>query len=162
MIDTQSRHDVYIRGGAMLRLVIDTTPASRQETVAWERAEARAWPGLESAAPAGWAADVGLAARMTDDGVVLSWAATGRRYFSRAIGLGVLRPAGAEVIEDVIGAWRRAGIDAFLLQSMPHCRPGDFVERLEAHGLAPFDRQDRVVRRVDASVVPVARDRDLH
>src|SRR5690348_5030447 len=145
----------------MLQLAIDTRPARRAETVAWERAEARAWLDLYSAAPVAWARSVGLHARTSEDGVVLAWAATGRRYFSRAIGLGVLRPASAATVAEIVRTYERDGIHAFLLQSMPDCRPGSYVRLLAGHGLEPFDRPARVVRGFDASVVPAAGERDL-
>jgi hypothetical protein len=78
--------------------------------------------------------------------LVIRWAATGRRYFSRAIGLGVVEPATEAALDDILDGYRDAGIDMFLLQSLPHCRPGDYEGWLRDRGLQPFDRQDRVVR----------------
>ena len=52
---------------------------------------------------------------------MLSWAATGRRYFSRTIGLGVVSPASTEAIDDNLREYANAGITMFLFQSLPHC-----------------------------------------
>jgi hypothetical protein len=77
---------------------------------------------------------------------VIRWAATGRRYFSRAIGLGVLEPATPEQLDEILGVWEGAGIDMFLVKSMPQCKPVGYDELLRSRGLEPFDRQDRIIR----------------
>ena len=73
--------------------MIDTAPVDAQAAAAIEAAEARAWTDVYSAAPEDWAAEVGLGFREVAGALVIQWAATGRRYFSRAIGLGVIEPA---------------------------------------------------------------------
>jgi len=126
--------------------VIDTSPVDLSAAIAIEAAEARAWTDLYAAAPAAWAEAVGLDTRGVAGAVVLSWAATGRRYFSRAIGLGVITPASAEAIDLILDGYEEAGISMFLLQSLPHCRPAQYEGWLGERGLEPFDAQDRVVR----------------
>ena len=111
-----------------------------------EAAEAGAWADLYAAAPADWAAQVGLGTREIGGTLVLHWAATGRRYFSRAIGLGVVRPASEPELDAVLAVWDELGIDMFLVQSLPGCRPEAYEDWLAARGLAPFDAQDRMVR----------------
>jgi len=126
--------------------VIDTSPVDLSAAIAIEAAEARAWTDLYAAAPADWAAAVGLDTREVAGALVLSWAATGRRYFSRAIGLGVTAPTSAEAINLILDGCEEAGISMFLLQSLPHCRPTQYESWLRERGLEPFDAQDRVVR----------------
>ena len=106
----------------------------------------RAWADCYAAAPPDWAETVGLGASEVGGALVIRWAATGRRYFSRAIGLGVTQPATELVIDEILRGWEEAGITMFLLQSMPHCRPAQYEEWLRERGLEPFDAQDRVVR----------------
>jgi len=125
---------------------IDTSPLESRATAAIESAEARAWADVYSAAPADWAAEVGLGFREVAGALVIQWAATGRRYFSRAIGLGVVEPASGEAIDEILRGWDEAGISMFLLQSLPHCLPADYEGLLRERGLEPFDAQDRVVR----------------
>ena len=125
---------------------IDTSVVSRRTAAAIEAAEARAWADLYAAAPAGWAETAGLASRWVGGTLVLSWAATGRRYFSRAVGLGLVEPATEAAVDEILAGWERAGIARFLLQSLPHCRPEGFEEMLAARGLEAFDAQDRLVR----------------
>jgi hypothetical protein len=134
---------------------IDTTPVDRRTAAAIEGAEARAWTDLYAAAPARFARAAGLDSRQIDGTVVLRWAASGRRYFSRTIGLGVAAPATAAGIDRVLEHYRRAGISMFLLQSLPHCRPAAYEGWLLERGLEPFDAQDRVVR--GAQPVPAPR-----
>lgn len=125
---------------------IDTTPVDLATAAAIESAEARAWADLYAAAPAQFAEEAGVDRREVHGALVLSWAATGRRYFSRAIGLGVTQPATPQAIAEIIGGWERAGIDTFLLQSLPHCRPAEYESWLHDRGVTAFDAQDRVVR----------------
>jgi hypothetical protein len=125
---------------------IDTTPVNLRAAAAIEDAEARAWRDLYAAAPADFAAAAGVGQRELGGALVLSWRATGRRYFSRAIGLGVAEPASPELLDEILRGWEDAGIAMFLLQSLPHCRPAGYEAMLRERGLEPFDAHDRVVR----------------
>jgi hypothetical protein len=125
---------------------MDTRPVDVATARRIEQAEARAWEDCYAAAPAAFAAQVGLDTREVDGATVISWAATGRRYFSRAIGLGVTRPTTEQAIDEIIRGYADAGIAMFLLQSLPHCRPAEYEAWLGERGLEPFDSQDRVIR----------------
>jgi hypothetical protein len=125
---------------------IDTRGVGRRAAAAIEAAEARAWADLYAAAPADFAQDAGVGFRTVAGALVLRWAATGRRYFSRVIGLGVSQPATEAAIDDVLAGYREAGIEMFLLQSLPHCRPAQYEDWLRERGLSPFDAQERVIR----------------
>jgi hypothetical protein len=131
---------------ASLLREIDTRPVTLGVAAAIEAAEADAWQDLYAAAPADWAARVGIDSRRVGGALVLSWGATGRRYFSRVIGLGVSAPASETAIDSILDGYERAGISKFLLQSLPHCRPGRYEEWLRERGLEPFDQQDRITR----------------
>jgi hypothetical protein len=120
---------------------IDAETAARLET-----AEARAWRELWSAAPEMFATAAGIRTREVAGALVLHWAASGRRYFNRAIGLGVIEPATPAAIDEILAGYRQAGISMFLLQALPHCRPAEYEHWLRQRGLRPFDAQDRVVR----------------
>ena len=133
---------------------IDISPLDLRAVSAIEAAEARAWADVYSAAPADWAAKAGLGFREVAGALVIQWAATGRRYFSRAIGLGVIEPASGEGIDEILRGWDEAGISMFLLQSLPHCRPEGYEELLRERGLEPFDAQDRVYRDGGPLAVP--------
>jgi hypothetical protein len=111
-----------------------------------ERAEMRAWADCYAAAPSDWAESVGLGTREVGGALVIRWAATGRRYFSRVIGLGVTEPATEVAIDEILRGYDAAGITMFLLQSMPACRPAEYEGWLRERSLEPFDAQDRVVR----------------
>ena len=125
---------------------MDTGPVDSRTAAGIEAAEARAWADCYSAAPADWAESVGLGTREVGGALVIRWAATGRRYFSRVIGLGVTEPATEEAIDEIVRGYEDAGITMFLFQSMPHCRPADYEDWLRGRGLEPFDAQDRVFR----------------
>jgi hypothetical protein len=134
-----------------------------RSAASYEAAEANAWADLYAAAPAAWAADAGIGARNVGGALALRWAASGRRYFSRVIGLGVLEPASRAAIEEILEGYERAGITMFLLQSLPACRPLEYESWLRGVGLEPFDAQQRVVRNgspLAVSSTP-AGDRDL-
>lgn len=138
-----SRSVVYFRGEFEM---LDTRPVDLATAARIEAAEARAWVDCYAAAPAGFAAQAGLHSRKLEGTTVLSWAASGRRYFSRTIGLGVGRPARRETIDEIIRGYEREGISMFLLQSLPHCQPAEYGDWLREHGLEAFDAQDRVIR----------------
>src|SRR5438552_11974116 len=125
---------------------LDATPVDLRTAASIEAAEARAWADLYAAAPADWAEAAGVETQEVGGALMLRWAATGRRYFSRAIGLGVVKPASRAAIEEILDGYERAGITMFLLQSLPHCQPAEYENWLRALGLEPFDAQDRVVR----------------
>ena len=125
---------------------IDATPVGRAAAVAIEAAEMAAWADMYAAAPAAFAAEAGVAADEIGGALVLRWAATGRRYFSRVVGLGVREPATEAAIDAILATYERAGIELFLLQSQPHCEPAAYEDWLRARGLEAFDVQDRVVR----------------
>jgi hypothetical protein len=134
-------------------MTMDTTPVDAATAAAIEAAEARAWEDVYAAAPSDWAADVGLGTDWVGETLVLHWAATGRRYFSRAIGLGVTARASEADIDGILALWERLGIGMFLLQSMPHCAPAAYTSWLEERGMEPFDQQDRIVCRVQGGAV---------
>jgi hypothetical protein len=125
---------------------IETIPVDLATASAIESAEARAWADLYAAAPIEFAGQAGIGSREVAGALVLSWAATGRRYFSRTIGLGVTQPATPEAIDEIIAGWEQAGIEMFLVQSLPHCQPDQYDQWLQDRGLTSFDRQDRLVR----------------
>src|SRR4051794_3823071 len=143
---------------------IDTSPVDLRVAAAIEAAEARAWADMFAAAPDDFARAAGVSTRMVAGALVTSWAATGRRYFSRTIGLGVVEPASPGALDDVLAGYADAGIGMFLIPSQPHCRPSEFEDWLRDRGLEPFDAQDRVVRgghAVDRSRAPAPGERGL-
>jgi len=144
--------------------VMDTTPVDLHAAAAIESAEARAWADLYAAAPAEFAETAGLESSEVAGFLVLRWAVSGRRYFSRVIGLGVVAPASAEAVDQILAGYADAGITRFLLQSLPHCRPAEYEGWLRERGLEPFDAQDRIVRGgepLEPSSVPGSEGREL-
>jgi hypothetical protein len=125
---------------------MDIRPVDLTAAAGIEAAEARAWVDCYAAAPADFAEQAGLGSREVGGATVLSWAATGRRYFSRSIGFGVARPARQRAVDEIIVGYEAAGISMFLLQALPHCRPAEYEGWLRERGLEPFDAQDRVIR----------------
>jgi hypothetical protein len=141
---------------------MQTTPVDAATAAAIEAAEARAWEDVYAAAPRGWATQVGLGTEWVGKTLVLHWAATDRRYFSRAIGLGVTEPAHERTVDEVLSVWERLGIGMCLVQSMPHCLPAAYEGWLRERGLQPFDTQDRIVRVEGATAsLPAPSGREL-
>jgi hypothetical protein len=142
---------------------IDTTAVDAATAAELEAAEARAWADLYAAAPPAWASEAGISTRRVAGALVLSWAATGRRYFSRTIGLGMVEPATTEALDDVIDGYEAAGIAMFLVQSLPHCRPTGYEALLRERGFEAFDAHDRLVREGEpvAGGAVLPDDRDL-
>ncbi len=125
---------------------MDVTPVNRAAAAAIELAEMRAWADMYQAAPSEWVPEANQGLREIGGALVLHWGATGRRYFSRAIGLGVTTPATEQTIDAILGLWDELGIDMFLLQSQPHRMPAGYESWLRERGLEPFDAQDRIFR----------------
>jgi hypothetical protein len=142
--------------------IIDAAPVNRATAAAIEAAEALAWADMYAAAPREWAEAAGQGFCRIGGTLVLSWAAAGRRYFSRAIGLGVLEPATEPAIDAILGLWHQQDIGMFLIQSLPACVPRAYEVWLRERGLEPFDAQDRIVRSGEpAKPVADASDREL-
>jgi len=135
---------------------MDTTPVDLRTAAVIEAAEARAWVDLYGAAPLEFAEAAGLGTTEVSGALVLRWEASGRRYFNRTIGLGVVAPATPAVLDEILALYERAGIAMFLLQSLPGCRPADYERWLADRGLEPFDAQDRIVR--DAAPLHISPD----
>jgi hypothetical protein len=127
-------------------MTMDTSPIALSAAAVIEAAEAQAWSDLYAAAPPRWAAAAGLGRRWIGPSLVLHWAASLRRYFSRAIGLGVTSVATQDQLDQTLALWQQLGIDMYLIQSLPHCRPDGYEQWLTDRGLHAFDAQDRVVR----------------
>ncbi len=125
---------------------IDTSAVNARLAAAIEAAEARAWADMYAAAPADFARTAGVSARTVAGALVISWAATGRRYFSRAIGLGVVEPVTPQALDEILAGYAAAGTNMFLIASQPHCQPAEFESWLRERGLEAFDAQDRVIR----------------
>jgi hypothetical protein len=143
---------------------IDTSPVDLRTAAAIESAEAGAWADMYAAAPRDFAQSAGVATRTVGGALVISWAATGRRYFSRTIGLGVIEPATPKALDDIVDGYADAAVAMFLIASQPHCRPEGFEDALRERGFEPFDAQDRVVRGgapLRHTALPRSDDRDL-
>jgi hypothetical protein len=142
---------------------MDVSPVDQATAAAMEAAEARAWQDMYAAAPAHFAEAAGLRVDGIGEALVLRWAATGRRYFSRVIGIGVTGPATPDALDSILDLYAQAGVTQFLLQSLPHCRPSEYETWLRERGLEPFDAQDRVARdgRALTELPPGAPGRDL-
>ena len=84
---------------------IDTSTVAPRVAAAVEAAEARAWADCYAAAPADFASAAGVGFREIAGALVIRWAATGRRYFSRVIGLGVSEPATERAIDEILAVY---------------------------------------------------------
>jgi hypothetical protein len=150
--------------GVAATTAIDASPVDLRAAAAIEAAEARAWADMYAAAPRAFAESAGVSNRTVAGALVMTWAATGRRYFSRAIGLGVVEPVSQIALDDVLAGYADAGIEMFLIPSQPHCQPREFEDWLRERGLEPFDVQDRVIRGgepLDTNRAPATSGRDL-
>ncbi len=127
---------------------MDTRPVDDATAAAIESAEARAWADLIAAAPADFAARVGLRAERVGRALAIGCVGGGfdRGLFNRPIGLGVVEPATREAVHGLVAAYRRSGARRFMLVSQPHCRPAEFDGWLREEGLVPGGSWDRVVR----------------
>lgn len=127
---------------------IDARPVGAATAASIEATEARAWADLIAAAPADFAARVGLRAEPVGRALAIGCVGGGfdRGLFNRPIGLGVIEPASRAAVRDLVDAYRRSGATRFMLVSQPHCRPAAYDSWLADEGLVPGGTWDRVVR----------------
>src|SRR5436305_1009153 len=112
---------------------LDTTAVDLRAAASIEAAEARAWADLYAAAPAGWAAAAGLGTQEVGGALVLRWAATGRRYFSRAICLGLVEPASRAAIAEILDGYEPdAALCGFIVSDGLACGARSFIADIEA------------------------------
>src|SRR3954454_23478364 len=88
------------------------SPAS----AAIEAAEMRAWKDLYAAAPPAFARAADMETTEIGGALAIRWAATGRRYFSRVIGLGATQPATEDALDALLAWYEQHGVAMFLLQ----------------------------------------------
>src|SRR6476646_381807 len=96
--------------GAQAVAPMDVSPVDAATAASIEEAEAAAWTDLYATAPPEFAAAAGVGSERVGEALVLRWGATGRRYFSRTIGLGVARPATPERLDESLRVFDRTGI----------------------------------------------------
>ena len=127
---------------------MDTRPVDNATAAAIESAEARAWADLIAAAPADFAARVGLRAERVGRALAIGCVGGGfdRGLFNRPIGLGVVEPATRGAVRSLVESYRQSGAQRFMLVSQPHCRPAEFDGWLREEGLVDAGSWDRVVR----------------
>lgn len=72
-------------------------------------------------------ATVSIAARLPASAIVIN----------RAMGLGLEEPATVESVQQIVSAYREAGVERYYIQMHPEARPEELPEWLRAQGLAP-------------------------
>jgi GNAT superfamily N-acetyltransferase len=102
-----------------------------------EGAEAEFMLAMASGAPPDAQAQLGMVQERIGGGVVLAMAGdpTGG-YWNKALGFGVTEPVTADLVEEVLGVYRRAGSGVAVLQVAPSVLPDDWGEICDRHGIA--------------------------
>jgi hypothetical protein len=101
-----------------------------------ESAEAGFMLAMASGAPPEAQAELGMTQARVGGGVVLAMAGdpTGG-YWNKALGFGVTEPVTADLVDEVLGVYRRAGSAAAVLQVAPSVLPDDWGEICDRHGI---------------------------
>ena len=78
-----------------------------------EMGEGEAWADTFLAAPADFAANLGIRVERIGSAIALMTQKMDFMLFNRVIGLGVLEPATAAMVDDIVALYRQAGIQNF-------------------------------------------------
>lgn len=112
-----------------------------------EGAEAEFMIAMASGAPPEAQAALGMTQARVGGGVVLAMAGdpTGG-YWNKALGFGVTEPVTADLVEEVLGVYRRSGSGVAVLQVAPSVLPDDWEHMCHRHGIVPGQTWVKLLR----------------
>ena len=114
-----------------------------------EMGEGEAWADTFLAAPADFAANLGIRVERIGSAIALMTQKMDFMLFNRVIGLGVLEPATAAMVDDIVALYRQAGIQNFAVPVSSAVQPANLPVWLESHGLSRHDNWSKVYRGVE-------------
>lgn len=127
-----------------------------------DAAEAAAYADMFDAAPAGFAAAVGLRVVSIGGAKVLIAPGLPTPMFNRVIGLGTFEPSSAEALDRIDECYRTAGVRTYWISVSPAAQPRELAGWLESRGFAPPKRRAWVqMRWGDAAPPAVATTLDV-
>lgn len=114
-----------------------------------EVGEGEAWAGMFLAAPADFAAGMGIRVERIGSAVALITEKMDIMLFNRVIGLGVMEPATETMVDDIVALYHQAGLQNFAVQVSPIAQPSALPAWLEARRLYRRDNWAKVYRDVE-------------
>lgn len=114
-----------------------------------EVGEGEAYADMFLAAPADFAAGMGLRVERVGSAIALITAKMDFMLFNRVIGLGVMEPATEAMVDDLVALYHQAGVQNFAVQVSPSAQPSALAAWLEARGLPRRDNWAKVFRGVE-------------
>jgi hypothetical protein len=114
-----------------------------------EFGEGEACADMFLAAPADFAAGMGLRVERVGSAIALITAKMDIMLFNRVLGLGVMEPATEVMVDDIVTLYDRAGIQNFAVQVSPAVQPATLPAWLEARGLPHRDNWAKVYRGIE-------------
>jgi hypothetical protein len=114
-----------------------------------EFGEGEACADMFLAAPADFAAGMGLRVERVGSAIALITAKMDIMLFNRVIGLGVIEPATEAMVDDIATLYHQAGLRNFAIQVSPFAQPSALPAWLEARGLTRRDNWAKVYRGVE-------------
>lgn len=122
-----------------------------------EQAEVNAWVDLYAAAPSDFAERFGLS--LVRKGDVVATFCTGMPFihFNSVMNLGMAGTAAETVLDELLAAYREAGIKRPWVYLNPHCQPAGLAGWLESRGLRRQSGWDRIWRDARAASTTATR-----
>ena len=105
-----------------------------------EAIERAAWVDIYEAAPAEFARQAGLSSARIDDVAILCLSAAPDTQFNRILGLGVDRPATAELLDMAVDRMKAGGNARYFLHVVPWAEPKELAAWLGGYGLQRYHR----------------------
>jgi hypothetical protein len=130
-----------------------TEPVTPEFAAQLELCEVNAWLDMYAAAPVEFAHRLRLEILREGDIVLTRCKAIPFIHFNCVMTLGIARAATERQLDDVLSAYRDAGVDRPWFFHVPHCRPEILPEWFQARGLHARGGWDRIFRD-DLAAVP--------
>ena len=123
-------------------------PTTSRAAIA-ELVEAEAWAQMQLARSAESRARLGISAHRYDGATTIGTRECPELSVNRVFALGVRTPATRELLDTIIGEYRDARIQRFIMQLSPIAQPAELREWLGARGFAQRGALTKLVRTTD-------------
>jgi GNAT superfamily N-acetyltransferase len=131
-----------------------TLTLTREDIVAAEAIERAEWRDAFHAADPATAAELGMRVERIGGADVFLMTCVDMLMFNRAAGLGVEAPATEEVLDEVIGRFRKGGVPRYFIDISPAARPILMGDWIATRGLPLFNNWVKLTRAAAPMQVP--------
>lgn len=125
---------------------MDTKITSAESAAEIELAEADAWIDMYAAAPADYAQAYKLKVKRLGHLVLLMSGVIPFPHFNCVMGLGLVEPATEDLVDEILNTFRLEQINSIYVHLIPHSRPDQLSQWLQARNLRVKSGWDRICR----------------